>query len=167
MLALGKAPHNEFILDHCKEYDVETLRQMVYRTFKRDLSPNAINSVIHRAKQVNDARAVGRRFPRGARGSSPFNKQPVYAKKRSTVSKLPAQPPEETAVTTLPPTARLLLDSSLGRSHCRFPLHGIGVSLTVCGAAVDGASSYCADCKQRAFLAKKQKQDCFSGRRKK
>jgi hypothetical protein len=69
MLTPTSSPHNEFILDHCKEYDVETLRQMVYRTFKRDLSPNAINSVIHRAKMRNDARAVGRRFPRGAKGS--------------------------------------------------------------------------------------------------
>ena len=37
-----------------------------------------------------------------------------------------------------------LFDDAIRRDQCRFPISGSGITLIVCGAKVDGASSYCA-----------------------
>lgn len=145
---------NEFILDHAHLTHAE-ISVKLFRETGAYVSANGVNLVITRAKTAGDPRALRKSDRRGTRGASPYNK---YVDRRGTrktsspESRVAAPPRKDTTEEPLPKTAVRFLRTT--KRHCKFPLHGSGISMYVCGADVGGSGPYCEACRQRAYVLK-------------
>lgn len=145
---------NEFILNHADLTHAE-ISVKLFRETGAYVSPNGVNLVITRAKTAGDPRALRKADRRGTRGTSPYNK---FVARRGPSSKLPSPDlrmvpqPDHQPEEPLPKTAVRFLRTT--KRHCRFPLHGSGISMYVCGADVGGSGPYCEACRQRAYVLK-------------
>lgn len=146
---------NEFILDHADLTHAE-ISTKLFRETGAYVSPNGVNLVITRAKTAGDPRALRKADRRGTRGTSPYNKFVVRrgpARKPSSPDSQAAPPQQNgSSQELLPKTAVSFLRTT--KRHCKFPLHGSGISMYVCGADVGGSGPYCESCRQRAYVLK-------------
>ena len=156
-LAYARKRRTEFILDHCHDLDAYTLTQELWRRFKDDVSTNAVNSIIYRAKKAGDRRVSKRPGSKGwNRDRTPFNRA-IGAKKRTGGSKPGLPMIADLAETDLPYTARLLIDANTKQKNCKYPLRGSGIGLIVCGADTGGRPPYCPTCRAKTVLAERPK----------